>query len=296
MEGDGDRVKIQSLSIVVPGGCPNNCMFCVSKLHENPYVNQIEQNKSFRDLYKRDFQKRMMFARDNGCNTVMLTGNGEPLMNESFLNFFSEWNEKLDTPFRWIEIQTSGVTLNEAKLRWLRNEIGVNVISLSLSDVFDSENNLRINRTPKALHFNIMELCRLIKKYDFVLRLSLNLTDAYNLRTPAEILGRCEDLGADQVTFRVLYEATEDNTINEWIRQHRCRARLVNDISEHVQHIGRELEKLPFGASRYSIEGMSIVVDDDCMSGEVKEDVKYLILQPNCKLYTKWDDRGSLLF
>jgi hypothetical protein len=41
---------------------------------------------------------------------------------------------------------------------------------------------------------------------------------------------------------------------------------------------------------------MSVVVDDDCMSTEVKEDVKYLILQPNCKLYTKWDDEGSLLF
>ena len=46
----------------------------------------------------------------------------------------------------------------------------------------------------------------------------------------------------------------------------------------------------------YDIDEMSMVVDDDCMSGEVKEDVKYLILQPNCKLYTKWDDRGSLLF
>jgi len=41
---------------------------------------------------------------------------------------------------------------------------------------------------------------------------------------------------------------------------------------------------------------MSVVVDDDCMSTADKEDIKYLILRENCKLYTKWDDGGSLLF
>lgn len=27
-----------------------------------------------------------------------------------------------------------------------------------------------------------------------------------------------------------------------------------------------------------------------------KEDIKYLILQPDCKLYTKWNDKASLVF
>lgn len=41
---------------------------------------------------------------------------------------------------------------------------------------------------------------------------------------------------------------------------------------------------------------MSTVLDEDCMSEEAKESVKYLILRPNCKLYSKWDDKGSLVF
>ena len=42
---------------------------------------------------------------------------------------------------------------------------------------------------------------------------------------------------------------------------------------------------------------MSTVVDEDCMAkSEEKKALKYLILRPNCKLYTQWDDKGSLLF
>ena len=47
----------------------------------------------------------------------------------------------------------------------------------------------------------------------------------------------------------------------------------------------------------YSVMGMSTVVDEDCMAkNEEKQSWKYLILRPNCKLYTQWDDKGSLLF
>ena len=35
-----------------------------------------------------DYLKRMEFARDNGCNTVMITGTSEPQQNKDFLSFF----------------------------------------------------------------------------------------------------------------------------------------------------------------------------------------------------------------
>lgn len=100
-------MEIQTLSIVVPCGCPNECCFCVSRMHEDDdYYNQIEKNKRFKDLYRSDYIKRMSFARDNGCNTLIYTGNGEPLLNSSFLESVSEWNKSLESPFRWIELQT----------------------------------------------------------------------------------------------------------------------------------------------------------------------------------------------
>ena len=86
---------VQSLSIAVPAGCPNNCKFCVSKMHEEDYANQIEKNLRFRDLYKKDYLARMAFARDNGCNVLMFTGNGKPLMNKRFMEEVADLNAKL---------------------------------------------------------------------------------------------------------------------------------------------------------------------------------------------------------
>jgi molybdenum cofactor biosynthesis enzyme MoaA len=107
-------MKIQSLSIVVPAGCLNNCAFCVSKLHEKDnetYKNQIERNRQFKDLYEKDFLDALAFSRDNGCNTMMLTGDGEPILNKDFLEMVAKLNSMIDHPFRRVELQTSGVLL-----------------------------------------------------------------------------------------------------------------------------------------------------------------------------------------
>lgn len=292
-------MNIQSLSVVVPGRCVNACKFCVSKLHREEYVDQIEKNLRFRDLYERDFMERLQFARDNGCNTLILTGDGEPVVNKEFLNDFASWNVQIPKPFRWIEIQTSGVTVDDEKLRWLRNKVRVTSISLSLSDVFDSAANREINGSPAKIAVDIDRLCSEIKRYDFNLRLSLNLTDRYDSRPVAAIFERCRELGADQVTFRVLYdvESSVSPEVHQWIKAHRLDPARVEAIKDYIRGNGRKLERLPFGALRYSVHGMSTVLDDDCMSTrEDAEAIRYLILRANCKLYTKWDDRGSILF
>lgn len=289
-------MKIQSLSICVPGGCYNRCKFCVSRMHTEKYINQIEKNTRFRDLYKKDYKKRLLFARDNGCNTVMLTGSGEPLINRKFIEDFFEWNDNLEAPFRWIEIQTSGVSIDDEYLRFLRNG-GVNTISLSLSSVFSDEENYEYNNPIKEeFKINIDSLCKEIKKYDFNLRLSLNMTDFYNLKSAKEIFDRIKELKADQVTFRVLYKSFSECEQDKWIDLHKCNDEVINEITEYIKTNGTQLEILPFGAIKYSLDGISTVIDDDCMSKEINDTVKYIILRENCKLYSKWDDLGSLIF
>lgn len=296
-------MEIQSLSVCVPAGCPNRCKFCVSQMHPSIYENQIERNVRFRDLYERDFVRRMQFARDNGCNTAIITGDGEPLANRDFLKDFAHWNQMIQSPFRWIELQTSGVFLSDEYLRFLRNTVGVATISLSLSDAFDTDRNAEINGTPEKLKVDIEMVCREIKRYDFNLRLSLNMTASYEQRlgveqnAAAKLIERARQLNANQVTFRQLYVSGEaDLPQNHWIRENAASSELMRNVTTFVRERGRALEMLPFGAMRYSVQGMSVVVDTDCMSTEAKRAMKYLVLRPDCKLYTKWDDEGSLLF
>lgn len=290
-------MKIQSLSILVPGGCPNKCKFCVADLHKDKTINQIEKNTRFRDLYEKDYMKRLTFSRDNGCNVCILTGDGEPLINEKFLNEFTWMNNQINNPFIWIELQTSGVTLDDEKLRWLRNKVGVSTISLSLSSIFCSDKNAEYNGTPEKLKVDIDKVCSEIKRYDFNLRLSLNLTDVYNETDIRAVFKRCSQLGANQVTFRLLYKNETEHHVNDWIEKHAVSTKYVSEINDYIKLNGHVLEQLPFGATRYSVNGISTILDNDCMSTAANKDVvKYLILRPNCKLYTKWDDLGSILF
>lgn len=290
-------MEIQSLSICVPAPCLNDCSFCVSKMHREEYQNMLDENLPFYDLYLADYRRRLEFARDNGCNTVMLTGSGEPILNKEHLKLFGTVNRELSRPFRWIELQTSGTKLDEQMLRFLRNHVQVSTISLSLSDVFDSSRNAEMNRTKAGFEVDIDASCSLIKRYDFNLRLSLNMTDVYTGRQVLEVFDRAKALGADQVTFRVLYETQTGGTDQDrWIQQHRASPETLTMFTGYVKDFGRPLEVLPFGATRYALRGMSVVIDDDCMNVQSKTACKYLILRPDCHLYSRWDEKGSLVF
>ena len=290
-------MKIQSLYFVVPNQkCINNCAFCVSKMHTEDYTNQKEGNDRFYDLYERDYVKRLEFARDNGCNTVVLTGNSEPQQNRGFLKIFGTLNNHLSKPFRKIDLQTTGVLLDDEYLRFLRNHVGVNTIALSMSDMFSDGNNAKINGTPEHLAVDIEHLCCEIKRYDFNLRLSLNLTDVYNNKRAEEIFRRAKELKADQLTFRELYSSGLGTPQDEWIEQHAVSSHVLEEIKQFIRQNGRPLRIMEYGQTLYSVREMSVIVDDDCMSTALKEDIKYLILRPDCKLYSNWDDKGSLVF
>jgi hypothetical protein len=293
-------MKIQSLSVVVPNEkCINNCAFCVSKMHDATYPNLMDINDPLYDLHLKDYLKRLAFARDNGCNTVMLTGTSEPQQNKQFLTMFGLFMQMLDNPFKIIEMQTAGTLLDADYLRFLRHHVGVNTISLSLSSL-DSFQNAEYNGIPHGYNFVISTLCQQIKHEGFTLRLSLNLTDAFNglfdNATGANyFLKACKDLDADQITFRVLY-GDKDTPQGQWIKHHGCTEETITNIKKYIRENGKALGVLEFGATRYSLAGMSTVLDTDCMSTTPKTEFKYLILRPDCKLYSHWNDKASLIF
>lgn len=301
-------MEIQALSVCVPAGCPNKCAGCVSRMHDQPYKDIIS---NYNPATRKHYVTRMEFARDNDCNTATLTGTGEPLMNYSFLKDFFHWNRSLQKPFRWIELQTSGVGLNSKILDELRDS-GVSTISLSIWDIFDDKSNQEIMQMPEKSKYKLNDLCADIKDFDFNLRLSLNMSSFYHstycstqgvITYPVDpltqhirpIFKKALILGADQITFRKLYKSEKkDIPQDRWIEEHQYLH--WDDLHSYIEDRGRALEVLPFGAIRYSVDGISTVLDSDCMSTQTKHSLKYLILRPNCKLYTKWDDPGSLLF
>jgi len=292
-------MNIQSISIVVSThSCVNNCKFCVSKMHENDFENIF-------DYFQ--IEKRIKWAVNNGVNTCIITGTGEALQNTAFLGKLANVFKKMDFPFPNVELQTSGVMLNRTietldetpcypNINLLKS-LGVNTISLSVSDVFNDDKNMDIIGTPDKLKFKLTELTSLVKEKGFNLRLSLNMTNSYDDVAPFNLFRVFQILKSDQVTFRKLYHNGDMSfEQSKWVENNACKQKTLDDINVYIQENGKPLYKLPFGATAYSLNGMSIVIDDNCMSKDEYDKLKYVILRENGKLYCQWDDYGSLIF
>lgn len=283
-------MKVQSLSIVVPGKCSNNCHFCISKTRKDNYPDIISgtSSKGIEEAYVR----RLKFARKMGVDNVIFTGAGEPLQNLPMITKLVSFI-RLANGFNYMELQTSGIGLNEQLLKHLR-DLGFSTISLSLSSLTTKE-NYEINRISRKHAFDIQALCKGIKEKGLNLRISLNMNSLFNGVNPYSLFSKLADLGADQVTFRKLY-APKGTPQYEWIKAHEYTDFTI--LEEYIKEYGNPLEKLSFGLRKYSVNGISTVLDTDCMLKDETESstYRYLILRPNCKLYSRWDDKGSLIF
>lgn len=171
-------MNIQSISIVVPtNGCINNCKFCVSKMHKSEYEDNFD---SFQ------IEKRIKFASNNGVNTCIITGTGEPLQNKAFLENLHTIFENMSDPFPFpnIELQTSGILLNNEENIELLENLGVNTISISVSHLLDDKKNMEIMGIPTNLQFSLYPLVHSLKNKGFNVRLSINMLDHYAGVTP----------------------------------------------------------------------------------------------------------------
>lgn len=105
---------------------------------------------------------------------------------------------------------------------------------------------------------------------------------------PQNLFQRCKELGADQATLRVLYTSDTDTSQDRWISVNGLKDPHVRMIKDYIAKNGRVLGILPHGAVKYNLDGLCVVIDTDCMDKAEKtgEDYEYLILQPDCKLYS----------
>lgn len=283
-------MNIQSLSVAVPTGkCWNNCKFCVSKMHIEEYGKSICVGNEIPNSY----MNRIKFVRDCGCNTMLFTGTAEPQQNMHFIIDLLSRNRMLDNPFYNIEMQTTGSGMTEEHFQALANN-GLTTISFSMSSFIDEE-NWEINGTLSANRVPLAMLIGWAKKYNLNVRLSINLSDVFTHFTPNKFFEYAQKLDVDQVTFRHLYVSGENEQSN-WINEHNFSEMQYEELAQYVKTNGCYLGKLPYGNSKYSVNGISTVIDGDCMSKQADEDLKYAILRPNGHIYSRWDDKGSLIF
>ncbi len=99
-----------------------------------------------------------------------------------------------------------------------------------------------------------------------------------------------KQLGADQVTFRKFY-SDGDNEQSRWIKKNSVKDKFFEFLHQYVKAEGRLIGTLPYGYNQYSVNGISVVIDEDCMNEAKaeKEASKYFVIRPDCKLYDGWN-------
>lgn len=295
-------MNIQSFSVVVPNKkCINNCPFCVSRMvKSDSYPNLMDISNPHYDINVEEYLKRMRFVADNGCQTMILTGTSEPQQNRQFLATLALLHRQIGSPFTNIEMQCTGILLNRNRdyLRFLRNFVGVNTVALSISSFDDIENNdLLGHRLPIEKCVNLGGLCALLKEYDFNVRCCFNLSKLWEKWKPEEVLKRAKiDFNADQVTFRKLYSSNSSSSQSKWIQENQIGLKWTHDLKS-VLDSAPLIGTTSYGTQIREVNGMSVIYDTDCMGKNPTSDaIKYLILRPNCKLYSSWDSSASLIF
>lgn len=298
-------MQIQSLSVVVPNSkCINCCPFCVSRMVSEygfDYENLMDINHPHYDINVQEYMKRLRYVADNGCHTMMLTGTTEPQQNKQFLATLGLLHRLIGSPFRNIEMQTTGFGLDKDRdyIRFLRNYVGVNTIAISVNGMSDEQNCRIIGHLGEdgEPEFKLDDFCKLLKDYGYNIRVCINLTDAFNGHSGNEICSwAVGGLGADQITFRKLYSSSRDTPQGKWIENHSIAIETRSNIEEYLSH-RTVLGKTPYGATIYEGWNCSIVYDTDCMGKNPLTDThKYLILRQNCRLYAQWDTPASLVF
>jgi len=297
------NIDVQSCSIDVPGQCPNHCKCCVSELHKTKkFMNNILGNCNFadNDLRFQEYRDRLAYVREK-TDTAVLTGTAsEPVFNRAFLMFFDRVNKSLSAPFYNIEIQSAGIGMDFETLQLLKM-IGIKTIALSLFST-DSIINNEIQQSPKKLYYDIKELCSRIKTFGFNLRLCYNFNiEGFGKDSPTSLADKlinfAKSMDADQITFRKLYHNNDDNfkeTI--WVKENQFDNEFFDILAAYIKDIGCFKRTLTFGADLYTIKGMSTIIDSDCMAKNNIISLKYLIIRRNIKIYSDWDDEGSLIF
>jgi len=81
-------------------------------MHDSPYEDTF--------MYIQ-IEKRIKYAVMNGVNTCILTGTGEALQNTNFLKVLSVLFKDLNYPFPNVELQTTGVLLDDDNIDYYKN-------------------------------------------------------------------------------------------------------------------------------------------------------------------------------
>ena len=278
-------MKAQTLSICLPGtACDKKCPYCVSKMTWAPPVDDQTWNWNL--------PKVVHFAKMAQVTDVIITGKGEPSLNEELAHAANEFR---DWP---VVVQTNGKT-------WARNPDALdgfmvdgkplfNIISVSIDD-------------PKQ----VGECDGLWKKINscpvLTSRITVMLTSEVCKIPFKHWVQQCVLYGIRGLSFREITVPSNwlDNPasieVHKWIqglKDNKTISNWLEDFEAESKNQGRPFSRrLPYGAIITDFDGISVTKFDFCIQDESgDDDIRSLVYNQDGHLYTSWGSPASIIF
>ena len=224
-------------------------------------------------------------ANRSDVNTVSFTGKGEITANIDSIQIFERFLRNF-SPYFSCELQTNGVIFaDNTRLLDTFKIDGLHTVAISIDNVWDF-----------GYFQNVFNR---INDLGMTVRVTANLTDSIMSQSIQEYISICHQFGIQQLSFREITVPNHEiaNTrksqeTKEWIEENIDKEQVNNFINEYnnfIKEKGFKVWTLPYGATIYSVEGISLTQFDYCIQDTTDgDDIRSLIFHEDGHLSTSW--------
>ena len=284
-------MKTHTFSIVVGDQrCNAACPYCVAQMTASDFSDHV----NFDDR-KFDICCRIVEQMREGLLTVMLTGQGEPLL---FPKQIERYMNTLMDRFPQIELQTNG-TLVEKNLGNLRrwHTMGLMLVCLSVAD-YNAELSNDIMGI-KDVNYNYWHTAKQLMDIGLNVRLNCTMTEA-GTHKPEDcetLILRANNAGILQTTFREVEQPqpVSCSKTADWVTEHKPHGAAVKLHHYLALHGAVRLLELPHGGVVYDYKDQNVAIGN-CLTGTTDpDDIRQIIFFPDGRVAYDWRYKGARL-
>ena len=277
-------MKTHTFSIVVGDQrCNADCPFCISKMTASEF-------SPFTNFDEGRFERccRIVEQMKDGLLTVLLTGQGEPLL---FPEQITRYLNCIHNRFPLIELQTNGMLVekNLDNLRRWRDQ-GITLVCLSIADRNSELSNDIMGIKDNS--YNFWHTAKQLMDAGFNVRLNCTMTKAgtYKPEDCESIIIRANNAGILQTTFREV-EMPQRSVCSKtaaWVN-----ANKVEGAAKRLHHYlalngAVELLRLPHGGKVFDYQGQNTAIGNCLTDTTDPDDIRALIFFPDGRLSYSW--------
>jgi hypothetical protein len=283
-------MKTNIFSVVVGDSrCNASCPFCVAKMTGSNFSDCIEFDE-------RRFNVACQIAEQmrNGLLTVILTGQGEPLL---FTKQITRYLQCIDFRFPLIGLQTNGILVekNLDNFRQWKDE-GLTTVCLSIASGDHKVSNgiMGINSD-----YNYWNAAAMLQEIGLNVRLNCTMTKVgtYKPRDCENIILRANNAGILQTTFRevTMPDPCYSSSIGAWVGSHS-----VEGAAKRLHHYlalngAVRLMELPHGGVVYDYKDQNVAIGNCLTDTTNPDDIRQVIFFPDGRVAYDWRYKAARL-